>query len=292
MIDTLFRRLGIFLGLLVPVVAYAQVQEGIDVAGQQFLSFGGCSRGSCVVPIVELLIIGFRGVIAVWAVYTIVRMGFDMLTSQDEGVLDKAKKTIAAVAAGLILAVLPIERLVVGFLSIGTDPEAAAIQPVTEVYGIIRWALVMVAVVAVTVIIVNGLRAVLKYGSDEGVALMRRTVLSVAAGILLIIFSYAIKAALGVPDFGDLGVARPGPVAQAIVDVVAKLLLFAALIAVVVIIYAGITMIVFFGNEEKFTAARSLIIRVIIGLVIIAVAYLIVHFVIAAAVCGNDGCGI
>lgn len=287
----LFRLRLLLLGaLFLPLSASAQVQEGIDAAGSQFLSFGGCAGGSCLIPTVMLLVIGFRALLAVWAAYNIVRVGFDLITSRDEGQFDKAKGTIAAIAAGLMLAVMPIERFVTGFLYIGTDAEQAAYNPAIEVYGIIRWALVMVAVVAVTVIVVNGLRAVLKYGTDEGVALMRRTVFAVIAGILVIVFAEAIKAALGVPDFGDVGLARPGPIAAAIVAVVVGLLFFAALVAVLIIIYAGIVMIVYFGNEEKFTYAKNLIIRVLIGLVIIGVSYLIIHFVVAAVICGADGC--
>jgi hypothetical protein len=273
-----------------PAVTFAQLQEGVEAASAPLFSFGGCSGGSCVVPTVELLIIGFRALLATWAMYNIVRVGFEMITSRDEGQLDKAKTTIAAIAAGLILAVLPIEKIVTGFLYLATDAETAAINPSNEVYGILRWSLVMIAVVAVTVIIINGVRAVLKYDSDEGVALMRRTVMSVAAGILLIIFTEAIKAALGVPDFGDLGLARPGSIAISIVEVIVKLLFFAALIAVLVIIYAGIVMIAYFGNEEKFTYAKNLIIRVVVGLIVIAVSYLIIRFVVSAALCGGSGC--
>lgn len=275
--------------LLLPEAAAAQIEEGIAAAGSSFMGLG-CGGGSCFMPVVVLLIIGMRAVLAIWATYNIVRVGFSLLVSRDEGDFDKAKYTIAAIAAGLMLSVMPIENLVIGFMNIGVDPGIAAIGPADEIYGIIRWSLVMVAVVSVVMIIVTGVRAVIKFGSDEGVPLMRKTVFAVVEGILVIIFAQAIKAALGVPDFGDLGAARPGPFAIAIITVVQALLVFVALVAVVMIIYAGITMVAYFGNEEKFTAAKNLIFRVIIGLVVIAVSYLLVRFVVSAVVCGSEAC--
>ncbi len=55
---------------------------------------------------------------------------------------------------------------------------------------------------------------------------------------------------------------------------------FMTLIAVAILVYAGFRMVVSFGREEDFTAAKSLMIRVIVGLLILCLSYALVYTVV------------
>ena len=104
-----------------------------------------------------------------------------------------------------------------------------------------------------------------------------RTVGGVISGVLLLIFTQAIVRTFGLEG----GAPSAIPVILRAVQVLNAVLLLATLIAVAVVIYAGITMVVFVGNEEKFGAAKSLIIRVLIGIAVILVSLVLINFVIA-----------
>jgi heme A synthase len=72
----------------------------------------------------------------------------------------------------------------------------------------------------------------------------------------------------------------PSDLKEAITTVVTKVLDFIALIAVVMLIVAGIRYIISMGEDAEKDKAKKMIIYVIIGLVIILVARAIVTFVI------------
>jgi len=76
---------------------------------------------------------------------------------------------------------------------------------------------------------------------------------------------------------GNLG---SGDLKEAIVSVMKTVLDFIALIAVVMIVVAGIRYIISAGEESEKDKAKKMIIYVVIGLVIILVARAIVTFVV------------
>jgi succinate dehydrogenase/fumarate reductase cytochrome b subunit len=79
------------------------------------------------------------------------------------------------------------------------------------------------------------------------------------------------------PDVAGRG---PTDLKQAIIDIVKKVLDFIALIAVVMLVVAGIRYIISMGEEQEKDKAKKMIIYVIIGLIIILIARAIVTFVI------------
>lgn len=62
-------------------------------------------------------------------------------------------------------------------------------------------------------------------------------------------------------------------------DVIIFLIGFMSLIAVIYIIYAGFNILIGWGDEEKIKKSKSIIVYVILGLLIIYLAYTIVVFV-------------
>ncbi|HRH93987.1 MAG TPA: hypothetical protein PKV72_05665, partial [Candidatus Peribacteria bacterium] len=71
----------------------------------------------------------------------------------------------------------------------------------------------------------------------------------------------------------------PNPLIQLILAKVLIILAIITTIAVAILIYAGFRMVTNFGNEEVFNQAKGLIFRVIAGLVIILLSYVLVIFV-------------
>lgn len=69
-----------------------------------------------------------------------------------------------------------------------------------------------------------------------------------------------------------------------IIDVVNFVLSFLGLIAVIMVIYAGFLMIFSAGNDESISKAKSIIIWVAIGIIVILLSYVIVNFVIDIAI--------
>ncbi len=260
--------------------------------------------GACgFVNIVVHIIVRIRPLVIIGAVFMITLAGFRLVITETEETLGKAKKIIGAALSGVILSYL-VEPFIDAFYGglfegtlggvfggeAGDVPRGELIQGASilsnEAMGVLRWFLVIIAALAVLMMIISGLQAIVKSGSEEGVAQLRRTAFSVVAGILLIIFSEAIGR-----SFGLVGVALPehptvAPAARAIVQVISFILGFLALIAVVVVVYAGFLMVTNLGNEEQFTKARGILLRVGIGLIVILVSLALVNFVIAAAITG------
>ena len=296
--------------LLAPASAFAQTisttvaKTGWFLPG--FFSGGpGCVGNGCaIVNVVGAFIANARPLVFIGAVFVITIAGFRMVTTEEEESFSKSKRIISAALTGVVLSYLIVPfvnafygglgtgfagGIFGGIYGIGAVPQGNIILGASVLYpealGLINWALVIIGTLAVFMIIISGLKAMTKAGSEEGVEEIRRTVLYVAAGLLLIIFREAINFTFGLSSTQPNvpGAPNISPAASAVVTVVNFILGFAALVAVVMIVYAGLLMVMNLGNEEQFTKAKGLIVRVGIGLMVIAVSFTLVNFVIAAA---------
>lgn len=233
-------------------------------------------------------------VAAIWTVilptgiFLVVRAGMSLIVSEDEGKLSTAKRTISSTLIGIILAYIS-QALVVGFYGNGTTGGIvgggeATLQ--TTIYGLVNWFTVAMAALGALMIIVSVIRAIGSFGKEEELTNVRQTIFGTASGILMISLLPAIKLTLGIRDLSPLGAlggaaVEATPIIQEIGGIVSNLLVFLALIAVAIVIYAGVRMIVNFGNEEEFTKSRSLIIRAIIGMVVIFISYTAVILILS-----------
>ena len=50
-------------------------------------------------------------------------------------------------------------------------------------------------------------------------------------------------------------------------------------VAVGILVYAGLRMVISYGKEDEFTAAKSLAIRVVVGLIVVLLSYVMVFTV-------------
>jgi len=215
---------------------------------------------------------GFVPLVNALAILTIIVSAILMILRQDEGEISQLKRVVGAALGAIILVNLasPIRDIMLGVIS---NPNASEVVVETQVQGLLDFIEVPIGAITVLMIIVSGIRAVVSYGSEQGVAQLRRTVFSVLAGIILIFIKGAISVSLTL-DFS------PNAILVDIMYVVNVIVGFTALIAVAIIIYAGFMMVLNTGNDDQYSRAKRLIVRVGIGLMIIISSAAIINAVV------------
>lgn len=109
-----------------------------------------------------------------------------------------------------------------------------------------------------------------------------RTLPSRALALTLIAIPRIVVASTALGDANEINTGGVGStdLKGVIVNIVRKILDFVALIAVIMIIIAGIYMIVGLGSDSSKETAKKIVIYTIIGLILILIARAIVTFVI------------
>ncbi|MDD5102953.1 MAG: hypothetical protein PHX93_00975 [Candidatus Peribacteraceae bacterium] len=264
---SLLRWLGAAAIWTIPWAAHGFFEDTINhVGGALSAGIGGAEFGS----IFQVIMESFAGVVLLVGMVMIVRAGLVLTISQDEGQFEKAKKTIIAVSVALIIVNLA-PRIAEAFLSYQSG--GAAILD-TEIRGLLNFFETIAAIVAVIFIIVSGIRAVTSYGGEDGTAHLKRALLGVGAGILLLAAKFLILDAVVIEGTPDAVLSLISTLIQAVLGL-------GAFVATIVLIWAGLLMIVNLGKDEQYTRAKNLVIRVAIGLIVILVSLALVHFMIA-----------
>ncbi|MBU1017982.1 pilin [Patescibacteria group bacterium] len=83
-------------------------------------------------------------------------------------------------------------------------------------------------------------------------------------------------------DPGQIGGTAKGSLGQNITTIINYFLGLLGLIAVAMLIYAGVLMVTAGGNDEQVTKARKIIMYAVVGIVIILLSYTVVTFVASA----------
>jgi hypothetical protein len=257
-------------------------------AGPLQAFFGGsCSGADCALSLVEYAIDRFQLIVAAVAAFAIVRNGFTLIYSSQEEEREKSKKAIGVTLAGVMLAFLT-PRFIEAFFTAGGDTGVLASQGganagaqilSAEVFGVLRWVLTLFATICILLVIITGVNALTRGGSEEGSGKLKNALISIGAAGILLISAEAIKATLGIPDFGVPGQASPVPIILRAVQIISGILGIIGLVALAVVVYAGLMMILSAGNEEQFKKAKGLILRAGLGLVIILISYLLATFI-------------
>jgi len=265
-LSPLIRRLSILLLLLGPTTASAIFEDTIShVAPTLNSGIGGAEFGNIFLVMIQ----SFLGVVNVVGIFMIVRAGLTLTASQEEGQMEKTKKTIGAVAASLIIINLA-PRVAQAFMAY--QGGGAAILE-SEIQGLLNFVESVAAITAIIFIIVSGIRAVASYGGGDGMEHLKRVILSVGAGLLLIALKLLVLDAVIIER-------TPSGLVVAIARIVRAILAMGAFVATIVLIYAGLLMIINIGKDEQYTRAKSLVLRVGIGLLVILTSMAIVQFVI------------
>lgn len=224
-----------------------------------------------------------KNIVWIFAVLLLVRAGLKLIYGQGEDRFEEAKRAIANGLMAVVLVYLT-SSFVNAFIRVGGswNPAAGSAIFTTEMLGIVRWVQVLVAVLAIGMIVAAVFTAMLSVGSDDATSRIRRAVFGAAAGILILGIDVAFRATFGLAYYAVPGGPSPFPIIQRALIVISYILGFMALVAVCVVIYAGIMMILSLGNEDQFEKSRSLILRALLGLFVILTSYVIVGFVIQA----------
>ncbi len=284
------------LSALVSEAAHAQIISeavrtvtGGQIAGDLAAGTGGTLLNALVVRVVTAIMT----LVTIAALFIFVRAGIKLINSEEEDKLSKAKKTMASSIVAVVLAYLG-PSLVGAFygtseqvgLEGGTvleTPGGVAVGAALlseELLGIMRWATVLVAPLAILIIVVGALRAVASFGKDDAVAQLRRAVFGVIGGIVILTSTEAIKAVFGLSTGFPPGIPSTAPILLRGIFIVNALLLYLALGAAVMVVYAGMLMILNYGNDDQYTKAKGLLIRVALGLSVVFVSYVLVQFII------------
>lgn len=224
-------------------------------------------------------------------ILVLVIAGFALMTSQDEGRLQKAKTTLISVIIGGILTTIiavmgPTNFIgivyngVPGFVVINTGDQLGL-----EAVGVSEWLATIAVMMGMLFIIIGVLRAVASFGDEGAYTSARMQLLHVIVGVVLIAGAFLVQLALfgsetgpGEVVTGALGI-EPNPLIGLISEKLIIILNIITLIAVMILIFAGLRMIVSFGREEEYNAAKSLAFRVIIGLLVLILSYSLVFIV-------------
>ncbi|MSR67987.1 hypothetical protein EXS65_04170 [Candidatus Peribacteria bacterium] len=219
------------------------------------------------------------------AILVVVTAGFTLVVSQEEGALDKARKAIMAVVAGGILVTIIVTigpaQFVTNFFNgatgLGIPGTVLNNTPAgnlgIEAEGVAEWLTAMAAMIGLFIIIIAVVRAVTSFGGDDAAYTnVRNSLLQVIIGLIVIGAALLFKQVFFVDH-------EPSALIGLITEKIEIVLNFILLIAVGVLVYAGLRMVTSFGREEEYTAARSLMLRVCIGIAVIILAYSLVVIV-------------
>jgi len=127
-------------------------------------------------------------------------------------------------------------------------------------------------------------KTALKKGLKQGLFILGLT------SVLLVVFSaFGGVASAQLIQQGDVpssisaATGGEGSFRALILNIVNFFLLFLGLIAVIMIIYGGITYVTAAGNQEKIESAKKIILYAIVGIIIVLISFALVRTVISGA---------
>ncbi|KKW39306.1 MAG: hypothetical protein UY85_C0009G0013 [Candidatus Peribacteria bacterium GW2011_GWB1_54_5] len=251
-----------------------------DVGAGAGLSSNVCAGGGCgddIGTVVFASMSGLRLLVDIVAVLIIIIAGFILVLSQDENQVSTAKRTLLAAVIALVLINL-VEPIRNAYVQTGNLSGSAGASTLSqEILGIVDYIEEPLLVIAVLMIIISGIRAVVTFGTDQGIANIRRTIFSICAGIIIIVAKLAITRSIGstVEDVSGIsaGTNDAQGIVDTVVDVTTKVVAFMALAGVVVIVIAGIILVINKGDQEVATRSKNMILRVLLGMAVILISY-------------------
>jgi hypothetical protein len=279
--------------LLAPARASAQIitqAVGIVAGGQISGTLVGGGGPGMFTNLVIFIVASVRTLIGLFALFLFVRSGLKLINSQEEDKLNKAKKTMASGVVAVMLAYLT-PRIVAAFYGLtegvafegGTVLESNVVggsQILTmEILGIISWVTVLVAPIAVLMIVLSALLAVASFGKDDAVTQMRRAVVGVILGLLLLGSTQAITATFGLATGWPPGVPTVAPLYLRGLFIINALLIYMMWGCAAMTVFSGLMMIFNFGNDDQYGKAKGLLARIAVGLAIVFASWVAVRFV-------------
>jgi len=216
-----------------------------------------------------------------------------LINRNDENELEEKKNFIFGVFAGFTIILLAPN--LVDFVFFGDsgqllndkDSTIFARRGVLEIRGLIHFVKSFVVVVAVMFLIFSAYQLIFGGESEEEISKAKKRVIFSIIGITMIVGADQIIQNFFVLDQqGNIGMPNAIGILQGLAHWSNVLLGFLGVIGVLAIVWAGVQMIIHFGDEEKITKSKNIIMYVVIGLAIATVAWTIVRFFLNP---GNGG---
>ena len=275
-------------GMLVdPAYAAVTVTDAINIAGANLNTGGGSNFGGIVGSVAS----SFIPLINVAGSLAIVIAGFFLTVTGNETQSTTAKRVFISSIAAIVLINVGaafVNALISGGFSVSpttlapsgttilTAPLSSGAILGAEALGIMDFIAIPLGILCVIMIIVSGVRAIANFGSEDGVSQLRKTVLYVIAGFILFGARYTLG---GTVTFSGLtATAAPANIISTMIFVVSRIIGLIVVLAIGMLVYAGILMIANVGKEDQYAKAKGLIMRVAIGLIVLLASGGIVIF--------------
>lgn len=249
------------------------VTDGIDAVSSTSMPGGtGTSFGGIIATVADSLIPIAAGA----AVLAMTIAGFFLALSGNENQTTTARRVFISGIAGLALInIAPFFASALFSGPVGptilSAPGGAGSVIAAEALGLVTFLEIPLGVVCVLMIIISGIRAIINFGSEDGITQLRRTVLFVVGGFILVYTRSLIGIGIAVNH-------TPYSVISIVLGIVQRIIVLVILIAITMVVYAGILMIANIGKEEQYSKAKGLLLRVAIGLVVMIASAGIIHF--------------
>jgi hypothetical protein len=274
-------------------------QSGDDAAKGTFLGqatdlvdyTGTSSDGTIQLrSVVEKLVDFLKKIMVPIAIILVAYSGIELFLSfQNDEKMDKKIKSLTGILVGFLamaLAVNFVDWIIFGkegeILRGGVDPAEFAQRGFQEVSGLFDLFTSFAVIIAVAFIVYNAITLIMAGGEDEGqLSEIKKRILYSIIGLILLI---SIRPIIEVfTTNGQLTM----PEIRGTISIVAKwlnfLLGFIGIFAVVAMIYAGIQMIIHFGDDTQVENAKKVMTSAGIGLVLAFSSWVIVYYFVFAS---------
>ncbi len=289
------------IGLIAPTAYAVTVTDAINTAGNGLApTVGTGTFGS----IVNTVAASFIPIINTAGSLAIVIAGFFLTVTGNENQSTTAKRVFVGGIVSIVLVNVGtafVSALITGGFSVSpttllptgttilTAPAGAGNIISAEAIGLMDFVAVPLGIICVLMIIASGIRAIANFGSEDGIAQLRRTVIFVVAGFMLVASRVFLAGTVTIT--GLTATASPTNIISRMVYYTSAVFVLLITVAVGMLIYAGILMIANVGNEDGYSRAKSLIIRVAIGFIVLLGSGGIVIFFMNAICAGAGPCG-
>ena len=232
------------------------------------------------------LIDAFATILLPTAVLVVTISGFVLMVSTDENNISKARSAlVAAMIGGIVATILlfypggPAGFIGIMYNSLPFSPSSrlflidTSASLGTEAGGVSTWLAEMTVMIGLFTVIISVFRAVASFGGDEAAyGAVKTSILHVILGLILIASVKVIR-----DVFFDIH--DPLPLINILASKAFLVMNLITTVAVGILVYAGLRMVISYGKEDEFTAAKSLSIRVVVGLIVVLLSYVMVFTV-------------
>jgi hypothetical protein len=237
--------------------------------------------------IVERVLLFVRLVLGSFALFYLFVAGYQLVTAGSgiSEVIAKQKTAIMYIVIGLILVTLsqeivdwfyPTESQRLDFVN---DPQSAGLRIARDITDIVNYFLSFVGAGAILVLVISSIRLIINPGSEDEVGKQKKVVVYTATGIIMIALSETLINQVVYPDggYGGFDVAAG---LRELTGISNFILGFLGVIVLVTLVIAGFMMIIYYGDDQKVTTAKSMIFNAILGSVVAYSAYTIVATIV------------